>query len=298
MCEGAMYFAAEVLQAAEKVQQWEEKRKQAATEVDNWQEKTLQAQSKVAQAKTNTQKTSARNHLYCCRRELSVSLKVWFQLDKDLEEWYRFMEDDDDSSPYESPSWAISEPKCVQRQIMRIPVAKYHHLRSFFSKAKVQCMITKKWGDAKKVVVVNTRSRISFAGDVSEKLLMKPPGYETDIRNFLLLSEGIKQAFEHGRLTFVSVKDKWCFRMKVLDSTVMNEPIYKGSNLNIGHYDGYKMIFKEEKMPFPRALSFHAEISLRHAKKMKWIHEDEQNSDDESSTRGSVSTSFISLYSE
>jgi hypothetical protein len=47
MCEGAIYFAAEVLQAAEKIQQWEEKRKQAAAEVDNWQEKTLQAQSKL-----------------------------------------------------------------------------------------------------------------------------------------------------------------------------------------------------------------------------------------------------------
>eukprot|EP00978_Attheya_sp_CCMP212_P010368 scaffold25095_cov51-Attheya_sp.AAC.7 len=296
MSEGAMYFAAEVLQAAEKIQQWEEKRKQAATEVDDRQEKTLQAQSKVEHAKTNTQKTSARNHLYCCRRALSVSLKVWSELDKDLEEWYRFMEDDDDSSPYENPSWAISEPKCVQRQIMRIPVAKYHHLRSFFSKAKVQCMITKKWGDVKKIVAVNIRTN-SFAADPSEHLSMNPPEYETDIRNFLLLSEGIKQAFEHGRLTFVSVEDT-CFRMKILDTTVMNEPIYKGSNLNIGHYDGYKMIFKEEKMPFPCALSFHAEMSLRHAKKMKWIHEDEQNSDDENSARGSVSTSSMSLYSE
>jgi hypothetical protein len=97
-------------------------------------------------------------------------------------------------------------------------------------------------------------------------------------QNMVILCQNIEKTFDKKQLCFVlDEEDPLCFVLKIWDQGVKDKLVFEGDPeaRTIGSYDGRKMRFKEDKVPFKRVLSLHAQCSYETAKKMNWINEDE-----------------------
>jgi len=136
---------------------------------------------------------------------------------------------------------------------------------------KAKCCITGICGDANQVVAGQIVPRTSWRFD--------PCWFDSDhirklngIRNILIMSKGIKKAFDEQCVCFLCVEDKpGTFKLRIWDQEVLNEPIFPGSKLTIGAFQGTLFSFHEKSIPFTRFLSWHAQCSYKAAIVQKWI---------------------------
>lgn len=138
----------------------------------------------------------------------------------------------------------------------------------------IQCVVTDEWSTGNDIVV----SRI-LPLTTSKNILTRLGLKRRDVnnpRNMLIVARNIKQYFDECRLTFllhdegIGKEERLglCFRMHVWDNSILTKPIFKGSKLTVGDFDGKVFFFfSDEKTPFLRALSYHAQRSYESAKR-------------------------------
>jgi hypothetical protein len=100
-------------------------------------------------------------------------------------------------------------------------------------------------------------------------------------RNFLRLQRNIEKAFDDKRLyfDFIDVKEggNVCLRVRLLDPTIQSEEIlYNNQTITFSQIEEkyFHHQFVNEKKPFLRLLSLHADKALTKARAMKWIEDE------------------------
>ena len=80
----------------------------------------------------------------------------------------------------------------------------------------------------------------------------------SNVRNGLLLCKGIEEAFDRLQLSFVKSNPlSMDLFLKIWDDSCRSNPLYPGSTILIGGFDGSRLDLSAHK-PFLRALSFQA----------------------------------------
>ena len=156
---------------------------------------------------------------------------------------------------------------------------KYHWRNNPFTQARIQCMVTSEWSHCGQVVagriipVYTPKKTLEMLG-LSRQDLDSP-------RNMLLLSWKIKKNFDLLKLTFILHEDGLNkdyglrYRLKVYDNDIKQKKIFRGSKKTIGDFDGKIFRFhSDDRIPFARALSFHAQKAYERAAARRLIKTD------------------------
>ena len=167
---------------------------------------------------------------------------------------------------FQSPSTKMQKDR---PGIFRWKVAGYYKRRTAFP-GRYRCQVSDEVGNGR-VVAAHRLLDHSSTYDAHLK-----EHFEIDdinsFRNTLLLAKGIKKAYKEGRACFVAGDDDETFHLQIWDDKIRNEPIFKGSNRTIGDCDGNKLSLPPRvEPPYKQVLSYHAQVSYKHALRMEWI---------------------------
>jgi hypothetical protein len=164
----------------------------------------------------------------------------------------------------------LSRPMLGNRRRVGKFYERYHVKCDPFGLARVQCMVTSEWSCtgqvvAGRIIPVYTPEKTLKMLGLSRRDLDSP-------RNMLLLSWKIKKNFDLLKLTFILHEDGLNkdfglhYRLKVYDNEIKGKKIFRGSKKTIGDYDGKIFRFhSDDRIPFVRALSFHAQKAYERA---------------------------------
>jgi hypothetical protein len=146
---------------------------------------------------------------------------------------------------------------------------------------RLQCMVTGLWSSFSHPVVASRILPKTTSNSVLQSLGLKRR-HLNNPRNMVLLSKKIKEKYEESRLTFLLNEDAGdtelglSFRLKIWDTRIREKKICRGSKLTIGDYEGKVFRFySDERIPFVRALSLHAQRSYERAIRKHYITADE-----------------------
>jgi len=158
---------------------------------------------------------------------------------------------------------------------------KYHWDRVIGSRGRVQCMVTGVWSTSSRQVVASRIMPKTTSRSVLESLGLSRADINKP-RNMLLLARNIKKNFDMQKLTFILHEEGMAteiglrFRLKMWDTEISDEPICKGSKMTIGDCEGQIFRFySDERIPFLRALSLHAQRSYGRAQQRGYIKDSE-----------------------
>lgn len=141
---------------------------------------------------------------------------------------------------------------------LRVKILKYYSLGT-----KTVCMLAGETVPPDQIKLAHILPR-STKAHIFRKLGMESSDIN-DIRNLLLLSKNVEEAFDSMKISFVARVNSE-FRkeliMHVWDNSVLEKPIYPGSTRNIGEFIdqplNLQMNADQVHMPFKRCLSFQA----------------------------------------
>jgi hypothetical protein len=142
---------------------------------------------------------------------------------------------------------------------------------------RLQCMVTGLWNSFNHTVLASRVLPKTTSESVLESLGLKRR-HLNNPRNMLLLSKNIKEKYEESRLTFLLNEETTdnelglSFRLKIWDTRIREKKLYRGSKLTIGDFEGKVFRFySDERIPFVRALSLHAQRSYERAIRKHYI---------------------------
>lgn len=194
-------------------------------------------------------------------KELPKMQDPW--LDSDYQKWFR---------------WTLPFNKCRVAKFYK----KHYWGRVLFEPSSVQCMVTGNWSNRSGDIVASRILPKTTPKSVLKSLGLKRKDIN-DPRNMLLMSRNIKRYFDTSRLTFIMCENEYknvedaglCFQLKVWDQHIRGKRLYPGSTMTIGDFEGKPFrFFSDDRLPFVRALSYHAQRTYERALKRLDIYAD------------------------
>ena len=170
--------------------------------------------------------------------------------------------------------WSESGRSEVEQTAFKDNLIKYYRRGGYWRKKTVKCMATNQWLP-RNVVIAGHIWMSKMHGKGLQKFGLSLNDC-TSPRNGFLMVKGVESNFDRKHLCLVYDAFAKCFRFRVLNPDLANEPI-PDTNPVLKYGDLEKLHHPKDYYPFRRLLSWHAKCSFKFACSKTWITEAERD---------------------